>query len=66
MLFIAWIVFVGVWGVIIFNAYRTIKSRIEQKREMKKMLGYWGKQAELQRNYNKAMYNVINSAGKGD
>ena len=66
MLFIVWIVFVGVWGVIIFNAYRTIKSRIEQKREMKEMLGYWAKQAELQRNYNNAMYNAIKSADKGD
>ena len=66
MLFVAWFVFIGVWGVIIFNAYRIIKSRIEQKREMKEMLGYWGKQAELQRNYNNAMYNAIKSAEKGD
>ena len=66
MLFVAWFMWIVIWGVIIFNAYRIIKSRIEQKREMKEMLSYWGKQAELQRNYNKAMYNAINSAEKGE
>ena len=65
MLFVAWFMWIVIWGVIIFNAYRIIKSRIEQKREMKEMLSYWGKQAELQRNYNNAMYNAIKSAENG-
>jgi hypothetical protein len=66
MLFIAWFVWIVIWGVIGYTSVRTIKTRIEEKRAMKSMMGHWAKQAELQRNYNSAMYNAIKSAEKGD
>jgi hypothetical protein len=50
-----------IWGVIGYTSIRTIKTRIEEKRMAKEMVEYWAKQAELQRNYNTAMYNAIKS-----
>ena len=66
MLFIAWFVWIVIWGVIGYTSVRTIKTRIEEKRVMKSMTDHWAKQAESQRNYNSAMYNAIKSAEKGD
>ena len=63
MLFVAWFVWIVIWGVL---GYTSIKSRIERKRAVNNMAEYWAKQAELQRNYNNAMYNAIKSAEKGD
>lgn len=64
MLFVAWFVWIVILGVIGYTSIRTIKTRIEERRMAKEMVEYWTKQAELQRNYNRAMYNVINSAEK--
>jgi hypothetical protein len=64
MLFVAWFVWIIICGVLGYTSIRTIKTRIEEKRAMKSMMEYWTKQAELQRNYNIAMYNAINSAEK--
>ena len=64
MLFVAWFVCIVIWGVIGYTSIRTIKTRIEARRMAKEMVEYWAKQADLQRNYNRAMYNAINSAEK--
>lgn len=62
MLFIAWFVWIAIWGVIGWTSFMSIKSRIEQKRAVDSMVKHWAKQNELQRNMNMAMYNAINSA----
>lgn len=66
MLFVAWFMRIVIWGVLGYTSIRTIKTRIEEKRAMKSMMEHWSRQAELQRNYNRAMYNAINSAEKGN
>ena len=66
LLIMAWIVWIAIWGVLGYASFKTIKSRIEQKRMVDGMVNYWVKQAELQRNYNQAIYNAIKSAEKND
>ena len=64
MLFVAWFVWIVIWGVLGYTSIRTIKTRIEERRMAKEMVEYWAKQAELQRNYNRTMYKAINSNKK--
>ena len=59
---LVFVALIAVWGVIGYFAIESLVSRIKMKRDTNQMVAYWNKQAELQRNYNKAMYNVIKSA----
>ena len=61
LLIIAWVVLFVILGVITLTSFMTIRERIKQKRTVDSMVNYWSKQAELQRNYNNAMYKAINS-----
>ena len=48
LVFIAWFVWIAIWGVIGYASFSTIMSRIKMKRDTDSMVEYWAKKRQLE------------------
>lgn len=60
MLYVAWFVWIAIWGVIGFISFKTIKERIQAKREVDNMVAYWAEKRKLEQAAQQGMYKVLN------
>lgn len=66
LLFIAWFVWIAIWGVIGWATFMSIRERIKQKRAVDDMVKYWAEKRKLEQLAQTGMYRVmdINSIGE--
>ena len=60
LVFIAWFVWIAIWGVIGYASFSTIISRIKMKRDTDSMVEYWAKKRQLEQEMQVNLYKALN------
>ena len=59
LVYIAWIVWFAVWGIIGYATIGSVVTRIKMKRETDRMVAYWAEKRKLEQLAQTGIYKII-------